>query len=171
MTPSRHLVRSIRLAFSTAVLALASPFSLAAAADKITFVTDYGLYGRHAYYFVAMDKGYYARENLEVEIVRSPGSANTIKQVANRTAQLGFADLSAVRQLRTWKREGNFVADFVICCAADDLASRAAAVVHLANGEPIGIRMTRGRGDLRNDHVVDVRAARLDIFRFDAGAS
>jgi NitT/TauT family transport system substrate-binding protein len=96
MTPSRHLVRSIRLAFSTAVLALASPFSLAAAADKIIFVTDYGLYGRHAYYFVAMDKGYYARENLEVEIVRSPGSANTIKQVANGTAQLGFADAFAV---------------------------------------------------------------------------
>ena len=47
----------------------------AAAADKITFVTDYGLYGRHAYYFVAIEKGYYARENLDVDIVRSPGSA------------------------------------------------------------------------------------------------
>jgi NitT/TauT family transport system substrate-binding protein len=77
-----------------AVLVAAS--APAGAADKITFVTDYGLYGRHAYYFVAMDKGYYARENLEVEIVRSPGSANTIKQVANGTAQIGFADAFAV---------------------------------------------------------------------------
>ena len=66
------------------------------AADKVIFVTDYGLYGRHAYYFVAMEKGYYARENLEIEIVRSPGSANTIKQVANGTAQFGFADAFAV---------------------------------------------------------------------------
>src|SRR5258708_19666311 len=64
--------------------------------DKVTFVTDYGLYGRHAYYFVAMEKGYYARENLDVEIVRSQGSANTIKQVANGTAQVGFADAFAV---------------------------------------------------------------------------
>src|SRR5258708_13500361 len=64
--------------------------------DKVTFVTDYGLYGRHAYYFVAMEKGYYARENLDIEIVRSQGSANTIKQVANGTAQVGFADAFAV---------------------------------------------------------------------------
>jgi NitT/TauT family transport system substrate-binding protein len=77
-----------------AVLVAAS--APAGAADKITFVTDYGLYGRHAYYFVAIEKGFYARENLEVEIVRSPGSANTIKQVANGTAQIGFADAFAV---------------------------------------------------------------------------
>ncbi len=76
--------------------ALIMAVSTAAAADHVVFVTDYGLYGRHAYYFVAMEKGYYAAENLEVEIVRSQGSANTIKQVANGTAQLGFADSFAV---------------------------------------------------------------------------
>ena len=27
------------------------------AADKVTFVTDFGYNGRHAYYFVALDKG------------------------------------------------------------------------------------------------------------------
>jgi hypothetical protein len=31
--------------------------------------------------------------------------------------------------------------------------------------------MARRRGDLRNDHVVDLRAARLDVFGFNAGAS
>src|SRR5262249_54289132 len=93
MTRLRHLAKLAQLALLVAVPA----FSTAAqAADKITFVTDYGLYGRHAYYFVAMERGYYARENLEVEIVRSPGSANTIKQVANGTAQIGFADAFAV---------------------------------------------------------------------------
>ena len=59
-------------------------------------MTDYGLYGRHAYFFVAIEKGYYKRADLEVEIVRSQGSANTIKQVANGTAQVGFADAFAV---------------------------------------------------------------------------
>jgi NitT/TauT family transport system substrate-binding protein len=68
----------------------------ARANDKVTFVTDYGLYGRHAYYFVAIDKGYYAREHIDVDIVRSPGSAETIKQVANGTTQIGFADAFAV---------------------------------------------------------------------------
>ena len=86
-------VSTKRFAILAALLALAGS---ADAADKLLFVTDYGLYGRHAYYFVAIEKGYYAREDLEIEIARSQGSANTIKQVANATAQVGFADAFAV---------------------------------------------------------------------------
>jgi NitT/TauT family transport system substrate-binding protein len=86
-------VSTTRFAILAALLALAGS---ADAADKLLFVTDYGLYGRHAYYFVAIEKGYYAREDLEIEIARSQGSANTIKQVANATAQVGFADAFAV---------------------------------------------------------------------------
>ena len=86
-------------------------------------------------------------------------------------AQFALPNLRAVRQLRAWKHERNFVADFVIRRAADDLPLRGATVVDFANGEPIGIRMTRGRGDLRNDHLVDVGSARLDVFSFDPGAS
>jgi len=87
----------IRLPVLLAVLcslSLASP--AADAADKITFVTDFGYNGRHAYYFVALDKGYYARQNLEVDIVRGQGSADAVKQVAAGTAQIGFADTAAV---------------------------------------------------------------------------
>ncbi len=87
----------IRLPVMLAVLCslgLASP--AADAADKITFVTDFGYNGRHAYYFVALDKGYYTRQNLEVDIVRGQGSADAVKQVAAGTAQLGFADTAAV---------------------------------------------------------------------------
>ena len=87
--------RELKCVFGTLAFAVLLA-GTTAAADKITFVTDYGLYGRHAYYFVAIEKGYYARENLDVDIVRSPGSANTIKQVANGTAQIGFADAFAV---------------------------------------------------------------------------
>ena len=61
----------------------------AGAADKITFVTDFGYNGRHAYYFVALEKGYYARQNLDVQIVRGQGSADAVKQVAAGTAQIG----------------------------------------------------------------------------------
>jgi NitT/TauT family transport system substrate-binding protein len=68
----------------------------AGAADKITFVTDFGYNGRHAYYFVALEKGYYARHNLDVQIVRGQGSADAVKQVAAGTAQIGFADTAAV---------------------------------------------------------------------------
>jgi NitT/TauT family transport system substrate-binding protein len=66
------------------------------AADKVTFVTDFGYNGRHAYYFVALEKGYYAKQNLDVQIVRGQGSADAVKQVAAGTAQIGFADTAAV---------------------------------------------------------------------------
>jgi len=68
----------------------------AQAADKVTFVTDFGFNGRHAYYFVALDKGYYAKQSLDVQIVRGQGSADAVKQVAAGTAQIGFADAAAV---------------------------------------------------------------------------
>jgi NitT/TauT family transport system substrate-binding protein len=71
-------------------------FQSAQAADKITFVTDFGYNGRHAYYFVALEKGYYARLELDVQIVRGQGSADAVKQVAAGTAQIGFADTAAV---------------------------------------------------------------------------
>jgi NitT/TauT family transport system substrate-binding protein len=66
------------------------------AADKITFVTDFGYLGRHSYYFVALDKGYYKAAHLDVDIVRGQGSADAVKQVAAGTAQIGFADAPAL---------------------------------------------------------------------------
>jgi NitT/TauT family transport system substrate-binding protein len=77
--------------------AVASLFAMPAnAADKITFVTDFGYLGRHAYYFVALDKGYYSAAGLDVNIVRGQGSADAVKQVAAGSAELGFADSAAV---------------------------------------------------------------------------
>jgi len=81
---------------AAAALGAIGALGSALAADKITFTTDFGLYGRHAYYFVALEKGYYERENLDVTIVRSQGSTASVKQVASNTAQLGFADAFAV---------------------------------------------------------------------------
>jgi NitT/TauT family transport system substrate-binding protein len=66
------------------------------AADAVTFVTDFGFNGRHAYYYVALDKGYYKDAGMDVTIVRGQGSTDAVKQVASGTAQFGFADTSAV---------------------------------------------------------------------------
>jgi NitT/TauT family transport system substrate-binding protein len=79
-----------------AICAFGSVPRPAAAADKVTFVTDFGFNGRHAYYFVALEKGYYDKQNLDVSIVRGQGSADAVKKVAAGTAQLGFADAAAV---------------------------------------------------------------------------
>jgi NitT/TauT family transport system substrate-binding protein len=92
-----HLkARDIRLCCMIAVAALVLGTSASWAADKVTFVTDFGFNGRHAYYFVAKEKGFYAKHNLDVDIVRGKGSADAVKQVAAGTAQIGFADAAAV---------------------------------------------------------------------------
>jgi NitT/TauT family transport system substrate-binding protein len=74
-------------------LAAAAAFAGAAgAADKIKFATDGGPSGRHAYFFVAQDKGYFAAENLSVEIIGGRGSASVIKEVGAGSLDIGFAD-------------------------------------------------------------------------------
>jgi NitT/TauT family transport system substrate-binding protein len=88
----RQFVRFSMMAVAAFVLGCSS----SRAADKVTFVTDFGFNGRHAYYFVAKEKGYYAKHNLDVDIVRGKGSADAVKQVAAGNAQLGFADAAAV---------------------------------------------------------------------------
>jgi NitT/TauT family transport system substrate-binding protein len=87
-----------RLIAGSAIAAIAAfLFSQnAAVAENITFITDFGFNGRHAYYYVALDKGYYKDAGLDVNIVRGQGSADAVKQVASGTAQFGFADTSAV---------------------------------------------------------------------------
>ncbi len=73
----------------------------AAAAQKITFTTDFGYNGRHAYYYVALEKGFYREAGLEVEIVRGSGSADAIRAVAAGRTQMGFADAGTLVISRT----------------------------------------------------------------------
>ena len=66
------------------------------AAEKISFLTDYGYYGRHSYIFYALKKGYFSDEGLDVSILRGQGSYDVAKQVANGVAQFGIVDTAAI---------------------------------------------------------------------------
>ena len=44
------------------------------ALDNVTLITDFGYNGRHAYFFVAIEKGYYKDADLDVKVVRGQGS-------------------------------------------------------------------------------------------------
>ena len=81
----RHVVR----AAVAALLALAAV--LPVHAENLTFITDFGFNGRHAYYYVALERGYYRQAGLDVTFVRGNGSADAIRKVGAGAAQLGFA--------------------------------------------------------------------------------
>jgi NitT/TauT family transport system substrate-binding protein len=68
----------------------------AVAADAVTLVTDFGYNGRHSYFFVALDKGYYKDAGIDIKIVGGKGSVDAIRQVAAGNANFGFADAGSL---------------------------------------------------------------------------
>lgn len=80
-------------------LLLLSPSS-GATADKVIFALDWIIYGKHAGFYVAEDKGFYRENNLEVTIQRGYGSGDTAKRVGAGQAEFGFADAPAVMLAR-----------------------------------------------------------------------
>ena len=75
---------------------LAIVAALPARAENIIFITDFGFNGRHAYYYVALERGYYRQAGLDVSFVRGNGSADAIRKVGAGAAQIGFADAGSL---------------------------------------------------------------------------
>jgi NitT/TauT family transport system substrate-binding protein len=76
-----------------ALVTLAMPHALAA---DISLITDFGYNGRHSYFYVALEKGFYKDEGLNVTILRGQGSGDAIKKVAAAAATFGFADAGSL---------------------------------------------------------------------------
>jgi NitT/TauT family transport system substrate-binding protein len=84
-----------RLAVALGLMLAVTGFRQADAAE-LNFITDFGFNGRHAYFYVAREKGYYKAEGLDVNFVRGQGSADAIKKVAAGIATFGFADAGSL---------------------------------------------------------------------------
>jgi NitT/TauT family transport system substrate-binding protein len=88
-----------RRAFLLATLALAQMILFqtgASALENITVSLDFRPFGRHAGWFVALDKGYYKAAGLNVTIIPSTGTAQAIQSVESGVAQFAFTDVAAV---------------------------------------------------------------------------
>jgi NitT/TauT family transport system substrate-binding protein len=66
------------------------------ALTKITFSLDFIPLGRHAPWYAAIAEGYYKDEGLDVSIIPSQGTAQTIQALEAGTAQLGFTDVPSL---------------------------------------------------------------------------
>src|SRR5689334_7389072 len=62
----------------------------------ITFSLDFIKLGRHAPFYVAIDKGFYKEENLNVSIIPAKGTAQAIQNVESGLAQIGFTDVASL---------------------------------------------------------------------------
>jgi len=94
-------MRRHRLAFALAatLAALAAgapaPRSLAAA-EKIKFLLDFTPYGKHAMFYVSLDKGFWQDAGFDVTILKGEGSATTVASYAAGAVDFAFADTAAV---------------------------------------------------------------------------
>jgi NitT/TauT family transport system substrate-binding protein len=67
---------------------------------KVTFSLDFIVLGRHAPWYVALAKGYYKDEGLDVNIIPAQGTAQSIQALESNVAQFAFSDVAALVQAR-----------------------------------------------------------------------
>jgi NitT/TauT family transport system substrate-binding protein len=68
-------------------------FSPARAAEKPTIIRmDFIIGGKHAIWYVAQEKGFYAKRGLNAVIQAGSGSADTVRAIGAGLADVGFAD-------------------------------------------------------------------------------
>jgi NitT/TauT family transport system substrate-binding protein len=67
-----------------------------AALTKFTFRLNWTLYGEHTGFFVALDKGFYKEEGLDVEILEGSGSTTVAQLVANNTNPVAYVDAATM---------------------------------------------------------------------------
>jgi NitT/TauT family transport system substrate-binding protein len=81
-------------------VALAAFASTTMAQTTIRFALDWRFEGPAAPYFVAIDKGYYKAEGLDVTVDPGSGSVEGINRVASGVYQMGFADINSLVKFR-----------------------------------------------------------------------
>jgi NitT/TauT family transport system substrate-binding protein len=62
----------------------------------ITFSLDFITLGRHAPWYVTLEKGFYRDEGLNVKIIQGKGSAQVMQAVQSGVAQIGFVDVASL---------------------------------------------------------------------------
>ncbi|HEY8581104.1 MAG TPA: ABC transporter substrate-binding protein [Beijerinckiaceae bacterium] len=92
-------VGSLKAAVAAAAVLLGGVVN-AGAQTAVKFALDWKFEGPSAPYFVAIDKGYYKAEGLDVTIDSGPGSVAGIARVAAGAYPLGFFDINSLVKFR-----------------------------------------------------------------------
>ncbi len=88
---------TISVAAAIAAMIAAAP---AAAQTKVKFSLDFKFEGPSAPFLVAIDKGYFKAEGLDVTIDSAAGSLEPINRVASGTYDMGFGDINSLIKFR-----------------------------------------------------------------------
>ncbi|GAA1702741.1 ABC transporter substrate-binding protein [Kribbella yunnanensis] len=64
--------------------------------QKVSYLTSFGQFGREAYAYVALEKGYFKDAGFDVKISPGSGTVDVMKQVAGGQADYGIGDFTAI---------------------------------------------------------------------------
>ncbi len=87
---------------------MAGAASAAQAETKIRFSLDWIPGSVHAPFFIALYKGYYKAEGLDVTIDRGKGSAELVRQLASGVYDMGYPDISVVTDFNSKNPDKGF---------------------------------------------------------------
>lgn len=73
----------------------------AQALTPVTFTLDFRALGRHAAWYVALDKGYFKDAGLDVNIIAGMGTAQAIQTLQAGAVQFAFSDVAALVAARS----------------------------------------------------------------------
>jgi NitT/TauT family transport system substrate-binding protein len=93
-------MKPINLVLGIAAIALAGTTIPAKAETPIKFSLDWKFEGTQAPFLVALDKGYFKAEGLDVTVDTSGGSVEPINRIASGTYDMAFADFNSMIKFR-----------------------------------------------------------------------
>ena len=85
-----------KMIWAAVAACLAMPVTAQAQTTDVKFVLDFISLGRHAPWYVALGKGYFKDEGLNVTIMPSKGTADAIRAVVTGGADIGFIDVPSL---------------------------------------------------------------------------
>src|SRR6266404_4163523 len=107
-----NVIRHVKLGALFAVaLGLAGP---ALGQTAVKFSLDWKFEGTQAPFLLALDRGYYKAEGLDVTIDTAGGSVEPINRIASRTYDMAFADINSLIKFRDQNPQTPLKAIFMI---------------------------------------------------------
>jgi NitT/TauT family transport system substrate-binding protein len=89
-------IRAVALVLCAAASATIPVSSQAQSLTPVTFTLDFRALGRHAAWFVALEKGYYREAGLNVTIIPGQGTAQAIQALESGAVQFAFSDVAGL---------------------------------------------------------------------------
>src|SRR5262249_26017473 len=107
-----NTIRPVKLgALLVALVGLGTP---ALAQTTVKFSLDWKYEGTQAPFLLALDKGYFKAEGLDVTIDTSGGSVEPINRLASRTYDMAFADINSLIKFRDQNPQTPLKAVFMV---------------------------------------------------------